>query len=339
MMRAPALRPALLGILLGVTAGTLAPFAPDLVPGAALALERPVAADTLSVEERSRALSDLSILAHDSMEGRRTGTPGIERARRFLLEAFEESGLQPIDERRLQEFEPSGGSGEPGSRGANILGVVPGRVFSGRFIVVSAHYDHLGMRGSQIYNGADDNASGTAALLALASHFSGNPTDHSLLFVAFDAEEMGLLGARAFVSNPAVPLDSVVLNVNLDMVSRSDAGELYAAGTYHYPFLGELVAEVAGRSGVTVLTGHDRPSLPPGDDWTSASDHGPFHDAGIPFLYFGVEDHPDYHRPTDTVDRIMPEFYLAAVETVLDFIRVADARGASILAPRARVGR
>jgi Zn-dependent M28 family amino/carboxypeptidase len=122
--------------------------------------------------------------------------------------------------------------------------------------------------------------------------------------------------------------------VNMDMVSRSEAGELYAAGTYHYPFLFPLVERVAERAPVTLLTGHDRPDLPPGDDWTLSSDHGAFHEVGIPFIYFGVEDHPGYHNPTDTFENITPEFYVRAVTTVLDFVREADAELAEIHAAR-----
>jgi hypothetical protein len=293
----------------------------------------PTVRDTLSLEERSLLLRDVEILSHDSMEGRRAGTEGIARARRFLVEQFAARGLTAVGGRTIQAFELATGGGVE-SLGTNVMGAVTGTEIPDRFIVVTAHYDHLGIRDGEIYNGADDNASGTAALLALASRFSRSPLRHSLIFVAFDGEEVGLRGARAFVSSPPVPLDSVVLNVNLDMVSRSRAGELYAAGTYHYPYLAELVAEVADRGAVTVLTGHDRPGLPPGDDWTTASDHGPFHEAGVPFLYFGVEDHDGYHRPSDTFENITPEFYMSAVEVILDFIRVADGRGEAILAHR-----
>jgi Zn-dependent M28 family amino/carboxypeptidase len=262
------------------------------------------------------------------MEGRRAGTPGAERARRYLVNAYSESGLAPLNGTHTQTFSFSSDGAE--STGTNVLGVVRGRDYPDRFLVVTAHYDHLGARGSEIFNGADDNASGTAALLALARYFLANPTRHSLLFVAFDAEEVGLRGAEAFIAAPPVPLTSVLMNVNLDMVSRNEAGELYAVGTHHYPSLRPLVEETARRSEVTLLTGHDTPGLPPGDDWTLASDHGPFHSARIPFIYFGVEDHAGYHTPSDTFEAITPEFYGDAVETILDFILLADEAGESI---------
>ncbi len=281
-----------------------------------------------------RLLEDQRILAHDSMEGRRTGTPGIERARRFLSRAMEERGLGLVDGQRTRSFEFVARQDGATYQGVNFHALVPGTTHPDRFIVVSAHYDHLGIQNDDIFNGADDNASGTSAILALADWFSRNLPRHSLLFVAFDAEEMGLQGARAFIQDPPVPLDRIVMNVNLDMVSRSEAGELYAVGTHHYPFLRPLVEEVAAASSISLLMGHDRPDLPPGEDWTMASDHGPFHQAGIPFLYFGVEDHPGYHDPTDVVEDITPGFYVEAVETILDFILLADRRGERIMDAR-----
>ena len=271
---------------------------------------------------RDRLIRDLSVLAHDSMEGRLSGTAGNERARRFIISEFQDRGVAPLLGTRTQSF-PVPGASQP-LTGMNVFGAVEGREAGDRYIVVSAHYDHLGLQAGSVYNGADDNASGTAALLAIASYFLEHPPRHSLLLVAFDAEERGLVGARAFISDPPVPLSSVVLNVNLDMVSRSEAGELYAAGTHHYPSLVPLVEEAASRAEISLLIGHDAPTLPSGDDWTYLSDHGAFHEANIPFLYFGVEDHPDYHRTSDTFDKVDPDFYLRAVETILDFIRVAD---------------
>lgn len=281
-----------------------------------------------------RLLRDLSILAHDSMEGRRTGTPGNERARAFLLESFPATGLQPLDGEWTREFSfvPRGGSDE--MTGVNILGVIRGSAEPELFVVVTAHYDHLGIRNDEIYNGADDNASGTAALLELARSFAEAPPRHSLLFVALDAEEMGLQGARTFVANPPVPVESIVMNVNLDMISRSEVSELYAVGTYHYPALTPLVEEVAGRAPVNLLMGHDTPDLPPGDDWTMSSDHGPFHQVGIPFIYFGVEDHPGYHAPSDVFEDITPDFYVNAVRTIRDFLLVVDREGHLIRALR-----
>lgn len=273
----------------------------------------------------TQLLRDLSILAADSMEGRAAGTTGGMLARAYLLRRFPETGLQPLPSGWEQPFSVATRDGEP-RQAVNVMGFVRGTALPERWIVVSAHYDHLGIRDGEIYNGADDNASGTAGLLALAAWFAEHPPRHSMLFVAFDAEELGLRGARAFLESPPIPKDAIVQNVNLDMVGRNDAGELYVAGTAHYPDLLPLVEQVAAAAPVTLIPGHDRPGGGPSYDWTRASDHGPFHEAGIPFLYFGVEDHPDYHRPTDDVAGIQPDFHAAAVETLRRVLELLDAR-------------
>ena len=274
------------------------------------------------VIDSARVVEDLRYISSSELEGRATGTAGNARAREYIVQAFTEAGLLPFE----------GGFAAPftydGQEGVNVVGHVRGAERPDRYLVVTAHYDHLGVRDGAIYHGADDNASGTAALLELARHFGApeNRPGHTIVFVAFDAEEAGLRGARAFVASPPVQRDSILLNVNMDMVSRNAAGEIYAAGTFHYPFLGPLADAVAERSKLTVLRGHDRPAVPGMDDWTGMSDHGAFHEVGIPFIYFGVEDHPDYHRPTDTFDNTDPGFFVDAVATVLDFIRTADGR-------------
>ena len=318
---------------------SFAPPAPDFGPpgsaGAGLALR----GDSVGARPRidgARLLADLGALAHDSMEGRRAGTAGAERARRFVVRALGERNVPPLGAERTQPFalRPGGDS----ARGVNVLGAVTGTVHPDRYLLVTAHYDHLGVREREVFNGADDNASGTAALIALAGWFREHPARHSVVFVALDAEEAGLQGARAFLDAGLLPGEDILLNVNLDMVSRSEAGELYVAGTFHRPWLSPLVEEAGRVSGIDLIPGHDSPDLPASQDWTLQSDHGVFHEAGIPFLYFGVEDHPDYHQPGDDASEITPAFYVEATETVLDVLLLADARGEEILRARSTGG-
>ena len=200
---------------------------------------------------------------------------------------------------------------------------------SATYIVVTAHYDHVGVIDNQIHNGADDNASGTAALFALAEYFNKNRPLNSIIFAALDAEESGLRGARRFVAEPPVKKESILLNANMDMISRNQAGELYAAGAYHYPFLKKYLEDAAKNAPIKLRLGHDRPEQG-SDDWTNQSDHGAFHQAKIPFIYFGVEDHKDYHRPTDDFENIDQKFYVGAVETILDALKKFDAGSAQI---------
>jgi Zn-dependent M28 family amino/carboxypeptidase len=216
----------------------------------------------------------------------------------------------------------------------NVVGFLRGTERPDRYFVVTAHYDHLGVRNGNVFNGADDNASGTAGILALAQYFKDHPPRHSMLFVAFDSEEGGLRGARAFVADPPVARESIIMNINLDMIGRNERNELFAAGTYHTPQFVPLIEAVAAQSPLKLRTGHDRPGLPAGDDWTNSSDHGPFHAAGIPFLYFGEEDHADYHKVTDDFERIQPEFHARAVETILETLLRLDRDIDSILRRR-----
>jgi Zn-dependent M28 family amino/carboxypeptidase len=280
--------------------------------------------------DSARLMADLRLLADDSMRGRRTGTPENAAARRFIAQRFAALGLATAtgsDTGRLQSFTVRNPEGAT-ITGVNVIGAVRGRTTPDRYIVVTAHYDHVGVgravNGDSIYNGADDNASGTAALLALAEHFARQPARHSLLFVALDAEEMGLRGARAFVATPPVPRAAIVLNVNMDMVSLSAKGELYAAGAAKWPALRPALDRVAARAPVRLILGHDTPVPTAQDDWTLQSDQGAFHEAGIAFVYFGVEDHPHYHRPSDEPRNVTTAFYVNAVRTVLDAIRELD---------------
>ncbi len=293
----------------------------------------PADPDLFVAVDSTNILEALQILSHDSMEGRRTGTPGGERAQRYLLAAFHELGLLEPPEGFFQPFEFQNRRDTTETiHGANIVGFVPGRAPGLGAIVLTAHFDHLGIRaprpgtpaealGDSIYNGADDNASGTAGILSLARYFVAHPLRHTMVLAALDAEEMGLVGAREFVGKGWPP--EIVLNVNLDMISRSDS-LLFAAGTYHYPQLRPILEEVQARPPVVLRFGYDQPGVEGMGDWTGSSDHRAFHERGIPFIYFGVEDHEDYHRPTDVFEKIDPAFYLNVVRTILAAVLALD---------------
>jgi hypothetical protein len=217
--------------------------------------------DAVAIDS-ARLLADLARLADDSLRGRRAGTPENATARRWIAARFDAIGLGTVGSGRVQPFAFTR-SDSTRVDGANVVGLVRGTVTPDRYLVVTAHYDHVGVRapvnGDSIWNGADDNASGVAALLALAEHFARTPARHSFLFVALDAEEMGLRGARAFVAEPPVPRAELALDVNMDMVSLSTRGELYAAGAAKWPELRAPLERVAARAPVRLLLGHDTP--------------------------------------------------------------------------------
>ncbi len=306
-----------------ITRVGLCVLVPVMAAACAVAESQHVAADV----DREMLLTDLRVLSADDMAGRLTGTPGGEKARAYVRERFRASGLQPVGDAYDEPFTSAvrQNGAQPDRGGVNVVGLVAGRTTPDRYIVVTAHYDHLGASGSQVYNGADDNASGTAALFAVGRHFSAHPPANSLIVAALDGEEGGLLGARAFVSSPPVPLEAIALNVNIDMIGRDPNNLLFAVGTYHYPFLRPYIERVAARASVTLRTGHDEPGKFDVEDWTRDSDHFVFHQRGIPFIYFGVEDFAEHHQITDDYETITYDFYVRAVETVLDAVAVFDA--------------
>ncbi len=306
------------------------------------ALARPLAGavrDAGGPVDQRALLEDVRVLASDAFEGRATGTAGSRKAQAYLQARLRAIGVLPfgaapggaLDDDYAQPFSFSqrevGNLFVPGRPyrshypdAVNIVGYLRGSAVPDKFLVVSAHYDHLGVQDGKLYPGADDNASGVAALLAVASYFKAHPPRHSVIFVAFDGEELGLRGARAFMAAPPVPRAQLAANLNLDMLAHNDDNEIFVAGTYPWPALKPLLREAAGRSAVRVLTGHDRPLLVAGlvENWDDSSDHAPFNEAGIPYLYFGVAEHDDYHAPSDTFEHINQAFFGRVANLVVD---------------------
>ncbi len=266
-------------------------------------------------------LNHLETLSSDLYEGRRTGTKGGVKARKYIVNQFHLLDVLPFKENyeHFFSFKASGKRYE----GANVLGLVKGTESPHKYIVISAHYDHEGIKKKKIYNGADDNASGISALFAFAEYFKKNPPKHSVILIAFDAEELGLKGSKHFVESASIAHHKIVVNLNMDMISRSDNDELFVVGTRYNKTLKYLVSTFKQSNKIKLTIGHD------GEDgkenWTYSSDHASFHKREIPFLYFGVADHKDYHEPTDDFKNIHPEFYKDAVKTIILLFEKVDA--------------
>jgi Zn-dependent M28 family amino/carboxypeptidase len=266
-------------------------------------------------------LNRLEILSSDKFEGRKTGERGNDSARAFIIEQFKSFnlvGLQGNYEHPFS-FETRGEK----FNANNILVEIKGTEFPEKYIVISAHHDHLGVAGSEIFNGADDDASGVSALISFAEYFTKNPPKHSVILAAFDAEELGLRGAKQFLST--FDNSKVLLNLNMDMISRSPTNELYVVGTRYNKQLKTLVDKFKNPTSSKLLQGHDGSDGK--QDWTMSSDHGPFYNAKIPFLYFGNEDHAAYHKPTDDFADITPQFYKNSVNIILSIFETVDASG------------
>lgn len=267
----------------------------------------------------TQLLKDVEVLSSDAYQGRKTGTKGAEMARAYIIERFQKLGLKsyPQNVNYAQEFKFK--SRGTDVNGTNIIGYIPGK--GTNVIVVSAHYDHLGIIKDEVFNGADDNASGTAGLMKIAAYFAKNKPNNTIIFAAFDAEEMGLQGAKTFVANPPVPINTIAVDLNMDMISHSDKGELYVCGTFKYPALKKYVDTT--KTNIKVILGHDDPKLGH-DDWTNQSDQGAFNAKNIPFLYFGVEDHKDYHKASDEYSTITKQFFSNAADAVLNVVKSVD---------------
>jgi len=286
-----------------------------------------LAAQTSSTVRRVQLLADLKALSADDMEGRLVGSPGGAKARAFVIDRFKAAGLKPFGASFEFPFTFTGGRGAAAAerQGINVIGQITGTREPNRYIVISAHYDHIGVRNGVTFNGADDNASGTAALFALAEYFATATPAHSLIFAAFDAEESGLRGARAFVATPPVNVSALLINLNMDMIGRDANNLLYVVGTTSQPTLKPVIERVAASATVKLTMGHDDPTKKDVEDWTSSSDHAPFCQAKIPCLYFGVEDFENHHKATDKYDTMTHDFYVRVVETMIAVVRAFDA--------------
>jgi hypothetical protein len=255
--------------------------------------------------------SDVDFLASPALGGREAGTEGARRAAIFIATRYASYGMPgaflkscdnpaPCPEAYFQTFVLNQ------SRARNVGAVIRGADSSqrGTWVVIGAHFDHLGTnpersldpeRGGLMRPGADDNASGTSAVLALAARFSRNPPPFSLLFVNFDAEESGLNGSRVFTSVPPVALDSVLLMVNLDMVGRLENSplmvELVGGARDHRDMLDSIAAQRAF------------PVRFP-NSIQGRSDHMSFASVGVPALHFYTGYHADYHRATDVAHKL-----------------------------------
>ncbi len=282
-----------------------------------------------------KLIVNIKYLSSDELAGRRLGTSENVKAREYIAEEFKQIGLEAaIKDSYIQNFKYDISSRyrkrlfreQPEVKrdtflfGANVVASIKGE--TDKVIAITAHFDHLGIREGEIFNGADDNASGTAALIAIGEYFLKHPTKHTLILAAVDGEEMGMPGSKKLVEDFPGGIAKVVLNVNMDMIAHNDNNEIYACGTYYFPKLKEPIKSV--KSSITVLFGHDNPEVKGVQDWSNSSDHKSFYDKDIPFVYFGVEDHKDYHKSTDTFENINQDFYINAVRLIIQAIEKLD---------------
>ena len=256
---------------------------------------------------------DLAWLADPVREGRQLGTAGRDSAAAWIAERLEAAGARPVhvEACRARHPCPEGLWGDAFDLpmwaaqgiGINVAAVVEGADASlrERVVVIGAHYDHIGRLTEYsrdpaavgIRPGADDNASGTAAMLELARRVAARPAPMTVVFVAFDAEELGLFGSRHFVTEGPVPVPAMMAMLNFDMVGRMRAGRVHVRNVGSAPWWRPTL-EAANSDGLTLDLAHAG----------GASDHVSFREVGVPAIHFYTGTHPDYHRRSDREEHI-----------------------------------
>jgi Zn-dependent M28 family amino/carboxypeptidase len=276
----------------------------------------------------------LYIIAADSMEGRETGSAGQKKAGRYLISEYQKNNVSfPKGATDFYQAVPASFLNGKRNRNLpnseNIWAFIEGTEKPEEVIVISAHYDHVGIENGEIYNGADDDGSGTSALLEIAQAFQlakkeGNGPKRSILFLHVTGEEHGLLGSRYYSENPLFPLANTVADVNIDMIGRRD--ELHA-NTNNYVYIigaNRLSAELDHISaimnqkyvGLDLDYRFNDPKDP--NRFYERSDHYNFAKHGIPSVFFFNGVHADYHKKSDEAHKI--EYDALEKRTQLAFV-------------------
>lgn len=279
----------------------------------------------------------LDILASDSLEGRRSGTIGCEKAANYIAKEFKRIGLKPLDSARsfLQHFEFSeraiDTTKKEKTRTANVIGFLQGndKKLKDEVVIIGGHYDHLGWGGKHamdtvkaIHYGADDNASGTAGLIELAEYFSKNKKKlkRSLLFMAYSGEEEGLHGSIYYTKNPYLPLEKTQAMINMDMIGRMKDSILIVEGMGSSPYWKELFSSLDSQ--------YFKMRYKP--DGVGPSDHSSFYKKNIPVIFYFTGLHKDYHKASDTKDKVNFEGMNDALKLIRSSIDKIQAKADTI---------
>ena len=275
----------------------------------------------------------LNILASDSLEGRETGKKGQKMAADYIMNHFKNISIPPYKKKTYyQKFKVNSGrhlckcddcdqslvkkifGNKRKIKGENVLGYIEGKDLKDELIIITAHYDHLGKHDSLIFNGADDDGSGTVAAMEIAEAFmlakkAGQGPRRSVLVMAVSGEEKGLLGSKYYTENPVFPLAKTVVNLNIDMIGRVD----YYHDTTNYIYLigsnmlsQELhdISENINKEHIKIELDYTFNSEEDPNRYYYRSDHYNFAKNNIPVIFYFNGLHDDYHKVTDTVEKI-----------------------------------
>lgn len=263
-------------------------------------------------DELAEIKSNIEFLANESLEGRFPGTDGEMQAAKYIASKYEEYGLLKIEDTYFQNFsfilptsphEEVKFNQDSNSKinATNVVGYIDNK--SNFTVIIGAHYDHIGYGGqysldrgvNEIHNGADDNASGTSMLINLAKKLKQrNNSRYNYLFIAFSAEELGLLGSKYFVDSSLFNQSSYNYMINLDMVGRlNESKELSIFGVGTSSIFRQVINSLNEEFKLNLV-----------NDGTGPSDHTSFYNKELPVLFFHTGSHENYHRPTDDVEYI-----------------------------------
>lgn len=285
-------------------------------------------------EQTSSIQDHVEWLSHEDQAGRLAGTRGEASAANYIADQFLQSGLLPAGDgdTYFQQFVIEGpipqAMGTENHISRNVIARIEGTAEDGELIIVGAHYDSQGSGGMismetseepVIHPGADDNASGIAGMLWLAEYFSDREPSRDIIFIAFAAEEMGLLGSRYFAEHMQSDPDNVVAMINLDMIGRMDDNQLTIFGTGTAEQWDDILNNISRDTLQITRT-------PAG---SGASDHLSFFEERIPVLHYFTGTHEDYHRPTDTADKINYNGIRKIAEHAAEVIKVLDDKSAA----------
>ena len=274
----------------------------------------------------------LYIYAGDAMQGRMTGTNGQKMAAEYLRNFYQDQEIDaPIEENNYYQPIPASyfNGGSNGNPSQNVVAFIKGSEKPDEIIVLSAHYDHVGIENGEVYNGADDDGSGTVALIEIAKAFQkakkqGNGPKRSILFLHVTGEEIGLYGSRYYTENPLFPLSNTVVNLNVDMIGRIGS-EKEGNDNYVYLIGSDKLSQELHDVSEEVNIRYTNLEL----DYTYndendpnrfyyRSDHYNFAKNDIPVIFYFNGTHKDYHKHTDTPDKI--EYELLAKRSRLIFL-------------------
>jgi len=282
-------------------------------------------ANTITLDELRE---QLYFYASDDMEGRDTGSPGQKKAVEYLKELYLAMGVPGgAGEGTYFQTVPGSYFKKPELSSENVLAFIKGSELPDEVLVLSAHLDHVGMENGEIFNGADDDGSGTIALIEIAEAFKkaadeGYGPKRSILFLHVTAEEIGLQGSRFYSENPVYPLENTIANLNIDMIGRIDpkrekkSDYIYLIGSDMLSQDLHDVSETANKKYINLdldykYNGKDDPNR-----FYYRSDHYNFAKNDVPVIFYFNGTHDDYHRPTDTADKIEYELYQKRTQLV-----------------------